>query len=80
MTAITGDEHQRLNQRLRELLSKRQEIDLLIKVGEYKQGADKLADEAIAKHDSLTEFLRQRHGEADTMENVLERLRAIIDG
>ena len=80
MTAITGDEHQRLNQRLRELLSKRQEIDLLIKVGEYKQGADKLADEAIAKHDSLTEFLRQRHGEADTMDNVLERLRAIIDG
>ena len=80
ITAITDEEHQRLNQRLRELLSKRLEIDLLIKVGEYKSGADKLADEAIAKHDRLNEFLRQRHGETDTMENVLERLRTIIDG
>ena len=80
ITAITDEEHQRLNQRLRELLSKRREIDLLIKVGEYKSGADKLADEAIAKHDRLNEFLRQRHGETDTMENVLERLRTIIDG
>ena len=80
MTAITDKEHQRLNQRLRELLSKRREIDLLIKVGEYKQGADKLADESIDKNGRLTEFLRQQYGEADSMENVLARLRAIIDG
>ena len=80
MTTITGNEHQRLNQRMRALLAKRKEIDLLLKVGEYKPGADALADEAIAKHDRINEFLRQGHGEADSIPNVLERLRAIIDG
>ena len=80
MTAITDKEHQRLNQRMRELLAKRKEIDLLVKVGEYKPGADALADEAIAKHDRINEFLRQGHGETDSIPNVLERLRAIIDG
>lgn len=80
MTAITDKEHQRLNQRMRELLAKRKEIDLLVKVGEYKPGADALADEAIAKHDRINEFLRQGHGETDSIPNVLERLRAVIDG
>ncbi|MCY4363342.1 MAG: type III secretion system ATPase SctN [Gammaproteobacteria bacterium] len=80
MTAITDKEHQRLNQRMRELLAKRKEIDLLVKVGEYKPGADALADEAIAKYDRINEFLRQGHGETDSIPNVLERLRAVIDG
>ena len=80
MTAITDKEHQRLNQRMRELLAKRKEIDLLVKVGEYKPGADAVADEAIAKYDRINEFLRQGHGETDSIPNVLERLRAVIDG
>ncbi|MCY4210778.1 MAG: type III secretion system ATPase SctN [Gammaproteobacteria bacterium] len=79
MTAITDPEHQRLNLRLRELLTKRKEVDLLVKVGEYKSGADKLADEAIAKNDQLVEFLRQNRDDVAPMAEVLERLRSIID-
>ena len=79
MNAVTDKTHQRLNQRTRELLAKRKEIDLLIKVGEYKAGADALADEAIAKNDQLNQFLRQGHGEAVSIADVLERLRDIID-
>ena len=79
MTAITDREHQRLNLRLRELLAKRKEVDLLVKVGEYKSGADPLADEAIAKHERLVEFLRQGSADAPPLAETLERLRAIID-
>ena len=79
MTAITDKEHQRLNLRMRALLTRRKEVDLLVKVGEYKSGTDPLADEAIEKNDRLLEFLRQTRDDVAPLADTLERLRAIID-
>lgn len=79
MTAIIDQEHQRLNLRTRELLTKRKEVDLLVKVGEYKSGADPLVDEAIEKNDRLLDFLRQARDDVAPLADTLERLREIID-
>ena len=44
---------------LRLLLTEHNEIEFLLKVGEYVAGQNKLADEAIAKYDDIIKFLQQ---------------------
>jgi type III secretion protein N (ATPase) len=59
MNAVTDAAHQRAASRLRELLSRYAEIEFLLQVGEYKSGADPVADEAVAKINEIRSFLRQ---------------------
>jgi ATP synthase in type III secretion protein N len=59
MSEITGPEHQAAAAHVRRLLSRYQEVETLLRIGEYKPGSDSLADEAIAKYDSLQAFLAQ---------------------
>jgi type III secretion protein N (ATPase) len=35
------------------------EVEMLLQIGEYQQGNNPLADEAIAKHDAIDTFLSQ---------------------
>jgi type III secretion protein N (ATPase) len=44
-------------------MAKYKEIETLLQVGEYKDGSDALADEAIAKIDAIRAFLHQRTDE-----------------
>lgn len=59
MSAVTDAAHQRAAARLRELLSRYAEIEFLLQVGEYKTGADPVADQAVAKINEIRSFLRQ---------------------
>ena len=45
--------------RVRELMARYSEVELLVRVGEYERGSDKTADEAVAKIDRINAFLRQ---------------------
>ena len=63
MNAITTEDHRAAVNKARALMSKYEDIELLVKVGEYKQGADPLADEAIRKIESIRAFLKQRTDE-----------------
>ena len=78
MTAITTEEHQAVVSRTRALMSKYDEIELLVKVGEYKQGADPLADEAIRKIESIRTFLKQRTDELVPLNQAIEQLKRIV--
>ena len=49
---------------VRALLAKLDEIELLLQLGEYKPGADALADRALEGREALEMFLRQDLGEA----------------
>jgi ATP synthase in type III secretion protein N len=51
--------HKKAAGRMRELMAKYADIELLVKIGEYKAGTDKLADEAISKIDAIRAFLKQ---------------------
>jgi type III secretion protein N (ATPase) len=70
MEAVITREHGIEAGRLRALLARYAEIEFLIQVGEYKQGADKVADEAVAKIDDIRSFLRQPADERTTFEET----------
>ncbi len=52
-------EHRAAANRVRELMAKYEEVELLVKIGEYKKGSDALADQALSKIDAIRAFLRQ---------------------
>ena len=62
-TQIADEGHQQNAIKLRSLLAKYNEIEFLLQVGEYQQGSDALADEAVQKRDAINELLRQRPDE-----------------
>ena len=78
MSAIVDKEHLQMAGRMRELLAKYKEVELLIKIGEYKEGADTVADEAVAKIDEINTFLRQGVDEVFTLEEVLDNMQEVI--
>ncbi len=78
MNAVVTPEHRRLAGRIRELLAKYQEVELLVKIGEYRQGGDAVTDEAIEKIDAINRFLKQGTDECSTLAQALERMAVIV--
>ncbi len=77
MGAIASSSHKKAANRVRQLLAKYEEIELLVQIGEYKQGQDALADEAIAKRDALHAFLRQGMDECSDFDQTIAQLEAL---
>ena len=78
MNAITTEDHRAAVNRARALMSKYEDIELLVKVGEYKQGADPLADEAIQKIETIRSFLKQRTDELMPLDQTIAQLQQIV--
>ncbi|RUV82737.1 EscN/YscN/HrcN family type III secretion system ATPase [Mesorhizobium sp. M1A.F.Ca.IN.020.06.1.1] len=78
MSAIVSPEHERLAGSLRQLMAKYHEVELLVRVGEYKEAADPLADAAIAKIDHIRTFLRQSTQEQIGFDTMLDSLAACL--
>ncbi|MGI9276197.1 MAG: type III secretion system ATPase SctN [Endozoicomonas sp.] len=78
MNAITPAEHIAAAGKLRELLAKFEEIELLVKVGEYKQGSDAVADEALQKIDAIRNYLKQRTDELTGYDENIQKLRQVV--
>lgn len=76
--AIVTKEHRNLSQHLREILSKYQEVELLLKIGEYAKGSDAATDEAIAKIDKVNAFLRQDLTEKIDFSSTLAKLKEAV--
>jgi ATP synthase in type III secretion protein N len=74
MPAVAAADHQAAARRLRSLIARHREIELLIQVGEYRAGSDALADEAIAKLPAIQRFLGQASNEPERAEATLRRL------
>ncbi|WP_425470879.1 type III secretion system ATPase SctN [Trinickia fusca] len=78
MPQVTSREHMDRAGHVRRLMAKYREIETLLQVGEYKEGSDPLADEAVAKIEAIRAFLNQRTDEfvsADDTFEALARLR-----
>ncbi|MEI2384484.1 type III secretion system ATPase SctN [Breoghania sp. JC706] len=78
MTAIVSPEHRELAGKLNSLLATYADVELLVKIGEYKQGSDPAADQAIARYGAINDFLRQRTDEFDTFDDTLAKLKAVL--
>lgn len=78
MNAVVTPEHRCMAGRLRTLMAKYQDVELLIKVGEYKAGGDALTDEAIEKMGRINQFLQQGMDEHSSLTHTLQELEAIV--
>ncbi len=71
MPEIVTNAHLESANKIRELMGKYNEVELLLQVGEYSRGSDEKADEAIEKHDEIIELLTQKpHDKCDFTETV----------
>ena len=80
MNNIVGEDHLRIAGRMRGLLAKYKEIELLIKIGEYKQGSDPSADEAKRKIDAINRTLMQGLYETSSLDEAVAQMRQVVDG
>jgi type III secretion protein N (ATPase) len=80
MNNVITTEHKKNAGRLRELMASYAEVELLVKIGEYKRGGDPTTDEAIDKQDRIKAFLRQRTTESSSLEQTLADLNTLVGG
>ena len=59
MTMIVDKKHQQSAGRLRQLLAKFDDVEMLVQAGEYEAGQDPEADLAIERIDRIKQFLSQ---------------------
>ena len=78
MPAIVTKEHSEAADKARKLLAKYAEIEMLLQIGEYKQGSDAAADEAIAKNKQINDFLCQGLFEKVPFDETINKLMAIV--
>lgn len=64
--------------KLREVLANYRKNELLIKIGEYKRGADKMGDFAIDNIDKVNKFLKQGVDEKCNLQEAMQLLRSIF--
>jgi len=60
MSLVTDEQHRGAASRVRALLAKYQEIELLVQIGEYREGSDPMSDAALRAREALREFFSQR--------------------
>jgi type III secretion protein N (ATPase) len=79
MSMIDTPDHLKMAGRIRELMSAYKRSELLVKIGEYKKGADPLIDEALDKWPRIQRFLRQATTEFTDFDDTQNQLRALVN-
>ncbi|AKZ62915.1 ATP synthase [Herbaspirillum hiltneri N3] len=74
MSNVTTREHRQAASSFRELMARYQEMELLIRLGEYKEGADPVADRAMQMRPEQLDFLRQDTSTSSDYRQTLARI------
>lgn len=74
MGQVATAAHKQSAARIRQLLARYDEVELLVRVGEYQAGSDRLADEAIRKIEAIRAFLQEPGDAVTPFANTLRRL------
>ncbi len=78
MSRVVSASHLALAGQVRDLMAKHDDVELLLRIGEYQSGLDPLSDAAIAVQPALQSFLRQTPDEACSPEQTLAQLRELL--
>ncbi|MEL7346335.1 MAG: FliI/YscN family ATPase, partial [Pseudomonadota bacterium] len=78
MTKVVSREHQDMAGKINAWMAAYAEVELLIKIGEYKRGSDAKTDEAVEKIDAINDFLRQRTDEFDDFDTMMAKLKQVV--
>lgn len=71
---LISDEHKAAARHLRMLLSKHADLEFLIRVGEYKEGNDAVADESINKNAAIMDLLKQKVTDHSDYQEIIQQL------
>ncbi|MEO7245470.1 MAG: FliI/YscN family ATPase [Rubrivivax sp.] len=77
-TRVADRAHRDAAGRLRALLARYDEVEFLLRVGEYQAGSDPLADSAIEKLPALRALLQQRSDETTAFDETLAQLQEAV--
>ncbi|NUT77299.1 FliI/YscN family ATPase [Pseudomonas sp. C1C7] len=77
-TQVTEPEVQQLAAATRDTLTRLEQLQIFLDMGEYTQGADAANDRALQRRDALGQWLRQPTGECCDPEETLRRLRELM--
>jgi ATP synthase in type III secretion protein N len=80
MSQVVPEAQRTAANRIRSLLAKHQEIELLLQIGEYKQGTDSLADAAVRLRPAIMSFLSQRLEDSQAYADSVAKLIGLISG
>lgn len=78
MTNVVTKEHRAAATKFRELMSRYQEMELMIRLGEYKPGIDPIADRAVNLRDEQIAFLRQNTSTSSDFKEAIDKLTAMM--
>lgn len=78
MNSIVEKKHKEAAQKVRKVLAKYSELEILVQIGEYEKGADKEADDALARIDNINRFLKQGIDEYSSFEQTLGALEEVV--
>lgn len=78
MPSIVPKEHLQLVGKVKEVLANYKKNELLIKIGEYKRGADKAGDFALDNIDKVNKFLKQIVEERCSFQETVQLLKAMF--
>jgi type III secretion protein N (ATPase) len=78
MTNVVSAEHRALAAQMRALLSRYGELELLIRVGEYRPGSNPEDDRAVQKYGPIMEFLRQPLEHQSSFDEALSMMRKVL--
>jgi type III secretion protein N (ATPase) len=77
MGNVVDDSHKTAAGKVRDMLARYRDTELLIRIGEYKKGSDPATDEAIEKNKAINDFLKQKLSEKSTYQDALEGLKKL---
>jgi len=80
MPMVVSNEQMEMARQARELIAAYDDVEDLVSIGAYKPGTKPIADQAIAKWDSINRFLRQDKAEGSTYEDMLATLEVLTGG
>ncbi|QDQ25066.1 EscN/YscN/HrcN family type III secretion system ATPase [Chitinimonas arctica] len=80
MNQIVPAKQRELAGKVRRMMARYKEIELLVRVGEYQKGQDAEADEALARRDAIGAFLRQGVDEKSSLEDTVRMLWNVAEG
>lgn len=78
MPRLVTEQHYEAARRARELLAKYNDVELLLRIGEYERGVDTDADAAIDCNKSLRAFLTQAANESSAPDQTVQSLLGAI--
>ncbi|NVK32711.1 MAG: type III secretion system ATPase SctN [Gammaproteobacteria bacterium] len=78
MNQIVPEVQAEAARQVREWMAKYNDVELLIKIGEYQMDSDPVADQAISRIDEINAFLRQDFRKPSEMSETLQRLMELV--